>query len=215
MATAVVVQAPAGVKLDRSRVGTELSRLSDARIGETLDFQYFGGSYPGSIRTVLVVKRDSNGIQGLDAARNGEWRHFTNDNAENVDVVEPFAEESADESNVVYVSFADAQDRLIQSLPGEKLAELYLQYVATEGESASYDGLRGLVKIQLPKPTNTLTTDSGNVNFTNKRGDSLVQYVYDDGRIGVDVVEGGRLTVTNTNVAPDEFAVLLTRFLQG
>lgn len=221
MATAVAVKAPAGVKLDRSRVNGELDSLSDARVGETLDFVYTRGSNPYSTRRVLVCRvNHGKGVEGIDQERDGEWRNFLDEYAENIDIVEPFAEEnveSVNPSNEVRVRFDEASERLANSITGEKLAELYLQYVATEGESARYDADSGEVVVTLPAPQNSVYKVAGNssVQFRNKRGDVLTQYLYDDGRIGVDAYENGRLSIDDDNISPEDFAVTLTRFLQG
>ncbi len=210
----VSFQAPAGMKLNRERVGEGISDLSDAKVGETLDFKYYRGSNPGETRTVLVCKVDADGIQGIDQGRDGQWRHFLDEHADYIDVVEPFAEEAEEAvtpTNEVRIRFDEAGDRLVQSLDGEKLAQLYLQYCATEGESAKFDNVTGEVVITLPVPKNKVKDvgEDSHVTYSNKRGETLTQRIYADGTIGV--CAG---SYNEGDVSPEDFAVLLTRFLQ-
>ena len=205
----MVVKSP--VPLKRERVGQELCCLTDANIGETIDFVYNKDGRT-EVRTVLVVKKNSDGIEGLDEQRNGEWRHFLNSKASTVDIVEPFAEENVSPSNEVFVRFDEAMERLGQSLSGELLAELYLKHVALEGKSAAYDANRGVVVVTLPVVENRISAvrRDSDVSYKNKRGEVLTQYIYAGGKIGVFCQSTG---VSNEDVSPDEFARILTEFL--
>lgn len=214
---AVAVKSP--VKLNRERVGDTLARLSDARVGETVNFIYKKDRWgDAEERNVLVVKVNSEGIEGLDEHRGAEYRKFLNDKAEAIDIVEPFAEDSDEpevSENEVFVRFDEALERLGQSLDGDKLAELYLQHVATEGESARYDAVRGGVVITLPTPQNEvgsvhLSNSSSRIELKNKRKETFTQYIYDDATMGV-VDSAAR--IDEHPVKPERLAELLNAFL--
>jgi hypothetical protein len=215
MIVETAIKAPADLKLRTDRVGEQLSYLSDAREGETLDFVYRKQYGEQNVRRVLVVKVNDEGIEGLDETRDGEWRRFLNDKAESIDIIEPFVEQNDENegpSNEVFVRFDEALERLGQSLDGDTLANLYLAHAATEGESARYDAVRGGVVVTLPQPKNEILKVERNssVTFKNTKGETFVQYLYDDGTVGVYDREGG---VDNVNVKAEQLAQLLSAFM--
>lgn len=145
-------------------VGTELEYLEDARVGETIRFYYTGGSENGE-RTVRVAKVDGESIEGPTLEREGGYRRYNDYDASDIKIVAPFVlpgEEQAvpvadkakytGKGGELRVNFADAQTKLLASLTGEQLAELYSRFVAVEGEGAVFDANKGEVVVKLPEP---------------------------------------------------------------
>lgn len=143
-------------------VGTDLSYLDDAKVGDTIRFYYGAGSEPG-YRTVRVLKVDSGAVEGptLERDPNDNYRRYSDEHASDITVVAQFAlpgdavevvtpEVGAD--NTLRVRFDDAGTKLLASLTGEQLAELYAKHVMVVGESAKFDEQTGEVVVKLPEP---------------------------------------------------------------
>jgi hypothetical protein len=224
----VKLDLPAGLKLDLRREGEGLDYLSDARIGETVNFIYNGGSDPGGTRTVLVQHRDRDGVAGMTKERDGEYRRYDSGKAEEIDVVEPFVEYGdsdlvtddvaksdavvASVDNVVVVRFDDAGDRLLQAIDGETLAKLYLEHVAREAESATFDANTGNVVVKLKPKANKVVKMEGDsrVYFENKRGERFTQYVHSEGKLGYEDSGTGE---DEYDVTPEQLSAALVAFL--
>lgn len=183
----IQVQLPEGIILQTDRVGESFTFTDETRVGETVRFRYSGGSEDGE-RNVLVVKVDSDSLEGLTLERDGGYRKYTDDNIHgDILVVEPFVEAGnkvAPSGNVKRVRFDDAVAALVASLEGEQLAELYGRYVATEGDGTTFDADTGEVVVMLPAPANKFTVNGDNggpsLTLTNKNGKLFHLYLYDE-----------------------------------
>jgi len=207
------VDLPHGVELQTHRVGSRLTYLDNAQVGETIRFTYSGGSEHGQ-RTVLVVKVDGKGVEGLTLERDGAYRRYTEYNVGGeIRVVEPFVRGSSTNSIEKRVRFDDAGTALVASLSGEQLAELYNKYVALEGDGASFDANTGEVVVKLPEPKENKIVDAKShlVVFENTRGKKFYLHIYSHfGDIGFHNYESG---ADNAKATPDALLTELTRFL--
>lgn len=209
------VYLPNGLVLDTERVGVTIAFARDLHVGETVKFDYEGGS-EGGTRHVLVVKVHHNGIEGLTYERNGGYRHYKDDNVGHYEIVKPFVKSyTTAVGNVKRVNFEDARTALLASLTGEQLAELYGKYVATEGDGAEFDAQNGEVVVTLPQPQNKfkkVLRDKPLVFIiTNKENKEFALYVYpDNSTVGFrnDVTESNE-----TNTTPEQLRDELVKFL--
>lgn len=206
------------VELLTDRLGEQLECLSDGKVGETVQFRYNGGH--GGLRTLLILEVEPGiGAKGIDKARDGEFRHFHDSEAYDAVVVKPFVsqpEPVPPKGEEVRVRFDEAQTRLFNSIDGDKLAELYLQYVAVEGESAVYDSQAGEVVVTLPPPKiavkNEFNTLYSSVQFS-KDNRNFKLYLHQDGKLGLFLSSPNGTVTDKYGVEPDEILNGLKNFL--
>lgn len=207
---------PDNMVLKVDRVGQSYIYGDDIVPGETVRFDYDGGSESGT-RTVLVVKVDNDGLEGLTLERDGGYRRYLNVNiGSRIDIVQPFiAQNPVSTGNVKRVRFDDAGTALLASLSGEKLAELYGQYVALEGVGTEFDPQTGEVVVQLPEPVKsrfvTVRGKTRDLEIQNKDGKIFALYLYKDtGKVGFYNEVTGE---NNSNCTPEELRDSLVKFL--
>lgn len=217
-----------GVKLDLSRVGKTISYLEDAHVGETIQFEYDGGSTPGEVRTVLVQVIEGEGIKGATLERDGDFRSYLDRNRVGiVTITDPFtkdAEVSPVPAKAVgglvenRVRFDAAKAALLAVLTAEQLASLYQQHVAKDSKGVSYDSAKGelVVKTEPPKPTFEKGGDTSAHSFTVKGPNGTVEvYVYEGGKqVGIAHTDKTGKHVRDTrNVKPEDLANSLNEVL--
>lgn len=203
-------------EVKQNRVGEFLSCESELAIGETVQFWYEGGSERG-YRTVLVVKQDDESLEGPTNERNGEYRRYLREQIGSsfmiVNPFEPYAsQKSAPAGNTLRVQFPEAGEKLLASLTGEQLAELYAKYVAVEGDGATYDANSGEVVVMLPAPQNKiLSVGSDLLTLQNKNGEAFYLWFYpESGQIGVSNDTTG---TDNAEATPEVLRDELVKFL--
>lgn len=110
-----------------------LAGLREAKEGQRVTFNYYGGSTPGRKREVEVTEVLDDRIIGVDVERDNV-RQFTFDKASGVELVEPVieAEPAQPPTRVKHsqMHFHDARQHLhdqIDELSGEDLAEVLAQ----------------------------------------------------------------------------------------
>jgi len=192
---------PDGLQLDTRRVGEHVTYADELNPGETVSFIYSAGSEV-SDRTVLVVKVDGTGLEGLTLERDGGYRRYLDDFiTSDISIVKPFVKSgnSPYHSNNTEkrVRFDDAGTALLASLSGEQLADLYGQYVAVEGVGTIFDAKTGEVVVKLPEPesrvSDVILGDSfSSITLSNKHGKYLSLFFYDDKSIGVQYNAGSK-----------------------
>ena len=209
------VEVPGSISLDTSRVGKNLVYSDEVSPGETVRFSYYGGSEDGT-RNVLVVKVDSNGLEGLTLERDGEYRRYRDDNISgHLMVVEPFvATTPKDTAGIKRVRFDEAGDALLASLSGEQLADLYSKYVALEDDGAEFDAATGHVVVTLPQPKfsefATISISDYPLVIKNKNGNSFNLFLYPDKKqVGI-YVDGD---LNEENITPEQLRDELVKFL--
>ncbi len=215
MNATVSIPCPDGVILGVSRVGALLVYPADINKGETVEFYYAHGSHHGT-RTVLVLKSDDNGIEGINLERDGEYRKYSDEYVSDYyKVVKPFVQVELASTSEKRIRFDDALEALRASLSGEQLAELYSKHVALLGDGASFDAQTGEVVVKLPVPKeNTFLrigadNDSQSLVIENKHGQTFHLFVY--GKLNtVGITAPG---FNNTKVTPDELRDQLVKFL--
>jgi len=179
-----------------------LKSLAEAQAGQVVSFTYYGGSSPGSIRTVMVTDVRDDRIVGDDYDRK-EPRQFLFERASLPKVIEevpeaPIAAEAAcDESAIITpstrvrrtpMSFAQARQRLheqIDALTGEDLAEALAE---VDGEDrGTFDASNGQVILErdVPIPHAVLNMnaqpDAVGLDWVNEDGDRLTTVTRLDG----------------------------------
>ena len=152
------VGVPVGLTLRVDRVGETVTYGEDIVPGETVRFDYDGGS--GGERNVLVVKVDDEGFEGLTLERDGDYRRYLDEKITGFDailIVEPFVHaispagvDAVVSGNEKRVRFDEAGEALLASLSGEQLAQLYSEHVALIGKGAHFDADSGEVVVKLP-----------------------------------------------------------------
>lgn len=217
-----------GVKLDVSRVGKSVSYLEDANVGETIQFEYQGGSDVGGTRTVLVQAVEGEGIKGATLERDGAFRSYLDRNRiGTVAIVSPFVKDKDAEvapapaivGSLVEnrVRFDAAKSALLAVLTAEQLAALYQQHVAKDSKGVSYDASKGelVVKTEPPKPT----FHKGSITEAHKFGvkgpkGTVNVFVYEGGQIGIDHDDNkGHRVFAARSVTPADLAKALSEVL--
>ncbi len=216
------VSVPNGLVLRTDRVGGSVTYGDDIFPGETVRFDYDGGSERGE-RNVLVVHVDDEGFEGLTLERDGDYRRYLDANIEglyDIHIVEPFIRQENDEvnTNEKRIRFDEAGEALLASLSGEKLAELYLEHVALRGDDASFDSTTGEVVVQLPEvQTPKFELFSNSFLIVNKRGDKLRVFIYpnDDEPVGFDKIDvnGNLVNIPSSDWTPEFLRDELVKFL--
>jgi len=169
---------PDDLEVKSDRVGQSFVYADSAKVGETVRFNYTGGSEVGP-RTVLVVKVDDQGLEGLTLERDGGYRRYDDSSIDGrITVVAPFVGTSSGSTTERRVRFDDAGVALLASLTGEQLAELYGQYVSTEGVGTKYDANTGEVVVELPEPSTSVKAVDNELRIVNKAGKTLTIYLY-------------------------------------
>jgi hypothetical protein len=213
----IEVEVPSDVNLDTSRVGQEVSSFDDVVVGETVRFDYSGGSEYGT-RNVLVLRVDDGALEGITLERDGGYRRYLNHYVDsNIFIVKPFVKVPAEvNGHVKRIRFDEAGAGLLASLTGDQLASLYAQYVAVEGDGAEFDPQTGEVVVRLPEvPKSRFVIPDSDYN-----GDLLIQkadgsefrlYIHTGGNsIGVlNSVTG----LDETSLTPEQVRDELVKFL--
>lgn len=201
-----VIAKPQDIHLDVSRVGQQLTYLEDAQVGETIQFHYTGGSGPG-LRTVLVQKVDSRAevIEGITLERDGQYRRYSDNEATQIYVVQPFVSDEQPTAVVVpsvqpavnsqLVRFDAARDAIAAKLTAEQITELYAKYIVGDDATVSYDANTGSVVVT-PKPA-VITVAPNALNII-KGANSVGVYLHPNtNRVGLTVFKN-RKQVSNT-----------------
>jgi len=208
---------PDNLELDTSRVGEDVAYAESVNPGETVSFYYTAGSEVGN-RTVLVVKVDGEGLEGLTLERDGGYRRYLDRFISGqIQIVKPFIQSNGSpyhsNSTEKRVRFDDAGVALLASLSGEQLADLYGRYVAVEGIGTKFDGNTGEVVVELPEVTSKfISSDKGlnTLRIQNKDGVELRLHQYGDGSIGlVNDLTGFNTTSPTPENLRDELVKLL------
>lgn len=180
--------------------------MRNVKVGQTVTFDYWNRETKlYSKRTVQVAKVDDTALEGVTAERDNQYRRYLFKMMENLQVVPT--------SDTKRVRFDDAETALLASLSGEQLAELYLEYVAVEGDEAKFDPQTGEVVVTLPKPTNRFIVPTEASAFPafsiiNKRGETLGIFLYSDNTVGIQTEECD-LTDVSPETLRDEIVKLL------
>jgi hypothetical protein len=213
----IEVEVPSDVNLDTSRVGQEVSSFDDVVVGETVRFDYSGGSEYGT-RNVLVLRVDDGALEGITLERDGGYRRYLNHYVDsNIFIVKPFVKVPAEvNGHVKRIRFDEAGAGLLASLTGDQLASLYAQYVAVEGDGAEFDPQTGEVVVRLPEAKTKFLTVSNlpeqPILVVRPDGKQFKLYLYenDDYPIGiVNDVTG----LNSTEVTPEILRDELVKFL--
>lgn len=180
---------PDNLELRTDRVGNYVTYGDEVRVGETVRFTYSGGSEVGP-RTVLVVKVDNNGLEGLTLERDGGYRRYDDGQINgDIQIVEPFINSHVGSTSEKRVRFDDAGIALLASLSGEQLAELYGKYVSVDGVGTEFDGSTGEVVVKLPEPSNSMKAIVGEgdyrIEVVNTSGEKLDLFLYENGQLGI------------------------------
>ena len=188
---------------------TETNVLENVNVGDRIRFTYDGGSEYGT-RTVLVQKFDEESVEGPTEERGGEYRKYLVDNFDgDVEILD-----SVPAGHTLRVRFDEAGEKLLASLSGEQLANLYSQYVATEGDGAEFDSATGEVVVMLPardfsyRVRRDYEVAGPILTINHPNGKTFLLYTYSDNTVGVhtDNYDG-------TEVTPQELADLLSGFV--
>lgn len=212
------VNVPAGLTLKVDRVGQVVTYGDEVVPGETVRFDYYGGSGEGE-RNVLVVKVDSDGLEGLTLERDGEYRRYADDKISvrsDITIVEPFVHaispagvDAVVSGNEKRIRFDEAGEALLASLTGEQLAELYDKHVALIGEGARFDSDSGEVVVKLPEVKSKFEVRSEYFTIQNKKGENLMVFLYPYSQeIGLNVGD-----LDDESVTPEVLRDELVKFL--
>jgi len=135
-----------------------MQTLADAKVGQRVQFAYYGGSNIGDLRLVDVQEVFSDRIVGLDVCKD-KIRHYLFAKAEMVSLVEPEPAEAACDAIVEPkattrmhshpISFPDARDLLhdqIDALNGDDLAEVLAEI--NGDDHGRFDATSGVVVLE-------------------------------------------------------------------
>lgn len=192
------------------RVGSRHTYADEINVGEVVSFYYTSGSEPGT-RTVTVAKVDSDGLEGPTKERGGEYRRYLDNHIDGDILILSVPEEDAPAGDTLRVPFSEAGEKLLASLTGEQLAELYSQYVAVEGDGAEFDANSGEVVVLMPPKVNKVleVNATSNAQFENKRGEHFGLYLHKGGnKLGIIYKD-----MDDTNVSLETLRDKLTEFL--
>ena len=192
----------------------ELQNLSDAKVGDTLDFYYRGnGAHAYQGREVLVEEIFTDGILGKDLLHGGIKR-FKNFEASDIEIVDnaPLTLDTPQQNHTL--NFVEVQNALRVSLPSvlvdsfneSQAADAYKHYVATDAKAVRFDdecGLYQVIYVEEPK----LLCKSNGFDIVKDNGEKLALYTYTSG-VSVDT-----LTRSGYVSGPQELVSLLNEFL--
>jgi hypothetical protein len=217
----------------RYSVGEHLGWTESVDVGQTVKFTYNGGTGRGQ-RTVLVQKVNGrDGLEGLTLERDGDYRAYSADKIVSDIVIvnavpaleakagKPTSVAAPAVTNQLRVRFDLAGEKLLASLSGEQLAELYSKHVALEGDGASFDKDSGEVVVKLPTPKVSsfevpkTGTKMHQLGINNKKGDTLKLFFYpDSNRAGVNVLKANSgESIVSTNITPEQLRDELVKHL--
>jgi hypothetical protein len=212
----IEVEVPSDVNLDTSRVGQEVSSFDDVVVGETVRFDYSGGSEYGT-RNVLVLRVDGGALEGITLERDGGYRRYLNHYVDsNIFIVKPFVKVPAEvNGHVKRIRFDEAGAGLLASLTGDQLASLYAQYVAVEGDGAEFDPQTGEVVVRLPEAKTKFLAVSNleePILIVRPDGKQLKLYLYENSDYPIGIVNE-ETDLDITDVTPEILRDELVKFL--
>ena len=212
----IEVEVPSDVNLDTSRVGQEVSSFDDVVVGETVRFDYSGGSEYGT-RNVLVLRVDDGALEGITLERDGGYRRYLNHYVDsNILIVKPFVKVPAEiNGRVKRIRFDEAGAGLLASLTGDQLASLYAQYVAVEGDGAEFDPQTGEVVVRLPEAKTKFLAVSNleePILIVRPDGKQLKLYLYENSDYPIGIVNE-ETDLDITDVTPEILRDELVKFL--
>ena len=197
-----------------------LKSLADTKVGQIVQFAYYGGTKPGEVRRAEVNEVKTDRIMGRDIAKD-EPRQYLFDQAALITVIEeaPAVVIGTTDIEVVTpptrvrrtpLSFPNARQRLhdqIDALDGDDLAEILGE---VDGANRSrFNELTGqvILEVDLIEPHCVVNTtgDVAGINWTNEDGDVLTTVTAT--KPGTDKIE---LFIGETEVGPEEFVRQLT-----
>lgn len=167
-----------------------MQNLSSAVIGSIIAFRYWGGSNPGSTRTVEVTSVRDYGITGIDLdipEGQNNIRNFSDVDAEDIRVLST--------PEVKAVPFYEAMNIVKRGLSSEQLAELYGQMMGAV--KAQYDVIAGQVVITMPAVRPAKTTS---FKVVNAKGEEISV-----------VVRGDVYEFNGQSVAREQFSEILAQ----
>jgi len=187
--------------------------LSEAKVGDRVSFIYYGGSNPGTRRTVDVKEVGVDRIYGVDVNKEKERQFLFSESA--IVRLEPAmpetvadiqVEERPTKVNTHSESFVSARSRIIDmidSLNGEDLAELVSQIDGDGDSESTFDEMTGQITTTTKEYISYFRSSADGVDIVNKEGKVMSMVLLVDGGIAID----------NMSFSPDHLAVELSRHL--
>ena len=169
-------------------------KMTDIKVGQTINFIYWAGSTPGNTRVVVVDQIFSSGVGGFDQdlPEGDNYRRFRFDDMEDIKVVkaEPVSKPTLTTDRVVKqtMSFQTVRyscTQRITALNGDELAALYQYMFCKPGlnEVAHFDAASCSVIVTVPQPVRkmlTLSAEDGTITVLECDG---TNYYDGDGKI--------------------------------
>jgi hypothetical protein len=194
-------------------------KLSEAPIGATVEFRYYGGSNPGSVRTVKIDKCGDGWASGVDVnlPDDNNYRRFHDASCECVTMLKPPKQIVSSTLN-----FVEAENELIDTIKSMNVDELVAAYASIkcneENTSARWDEDNSCVVVdqEIQEPYFEANVDGDLVVVNSQDEKLIVAYDADNPNdlAKVTVAWSSECAYdTETNLSPKEFLEILKKHL--
>jgi len=205
-----------------------LNNLTEASVGQKIEFVYNAGSAPGIKRTVRVLETHPRGstldmgwIRGEDLNDENCPKNFSAHYADDVMVVDEQVESTPTGNAIVNrIPFTDVRKAIaskIEALSSDQLVELYSKFVVDNHDiDVEFDEQTGDVVVSEPEIDPFFSFDPNqNMMIVNKQKEGMVIVQNEDCTVDILYTDNLGLNCehTETNVCPDDLINNLCDFM--